>query len=122
MRSRWFEGECAIPSYGLNELLGTKLRALYQRRKGRDLFDLAVALDHPDSQPGQIIETFTAYMADGGHRVTKPQFEENLTAKMENKLFTADIGLLLRDGFAWDLKAMAEKVNEELITRLPDAT
>ncbi len=119
--SRWFNGDCAIPSYGLNELLGTKLRALYQRRKGRDLFDLAVALDHPDSDPARIIETFTAYMEDGGHHVTKPQFEENLAAKLENRQFTADIGPLLRDGFAWDLEAMADKVSNELITRLPEA-
>ncbi len=42
--SRWFNGACAIPTYELDELLGTKLRALYQRKKGRDLFDLAVAL------------------------------------------------------------------------------
>lgn len=120
VQSRWFEGECAIPSYGLNELLGTKLRALYQRRKGRDLFDLAVALDHEDSDPEQIIETFAAYMKDGGHHVTKTQFEENLAAKLKNRLFTADIGPLLRDGFEWNLVAMAEKVSDELIARLPE--
>lgn len=33
--SRWFEGACTIPTYELDELLGTKLRALYQRKKGR---------------------------------------------------------------------------------------
>ena len=32
-------GKCEITTYSLNELLGTKLRALYQRKKGRDLFD-----------------------------------------------------------------------------------
>ena len=120
VKSRWFEGECAIPSYGLNELLGTKLRALYQRRKGRDLFDLAIALDHKDSDPERIIETFTAYMKDGGHHITKPQFEDNLAAKLENKLFTADIGPLLRDGLEWNLTAMAEKVTDKLIARLPE--
>jgi len=36
----------------LEELLGTKLRALYQRRKGRDLFDLAVALTARRSRGG----------------------------------------------------------------------
>ena len=44
--SRWHRGSCSIRTYELNELLGTKLRALYQRKKGRDLFDLAIALDH----------------------------------------------------------------------------
>lgn len=36
----WFTGEAGVPTYELDELLGTKLRALYQRKKGRDLFDL----------------------------------------------------------------------------------
>jgi len=42
--SRWFEGSCEINSYELDELLGTKMRALYQRKQGRDIFDLATAL------------------------------------------------------------------------------
>lgn len=121
VQSRWFEGNCAIPSYGLNELLGTKLRALYQRRKGRDLFDLAVALDHEDSDPDKVIETFQAYMEHGGHDVTRTQFEENLAAKLQNRQFAADIGPLLRDGYEWDLQAMAAKVSEQLVTLLPDS-
>jgi len=35
VNSRWFFGKCELTTYDLNELLGTKLRALYQRRKGR---------------------------------------------------------------------------------------
>ena len=31
--SRWFNGSCDIHSYELAELLGTKMRALYQRKK-----------------------------------------------------------------------------------------
>ena len=31
--SRWFSGTCSIKTYTLEELLGTKLRALYQRRE-----------------------------------------------------------------------------------------
>lgn len=38
--SRWFSGKTEILTYDREELLGTKLRALYQRKKGRDLFDL----------------------------------------------------------------------------------
>lgn len=120
VKSRWFTGDCMIPSYSLNELLGTKLRALYQRRKGRDLFDLAVALDHPDSNPDQIIETFNAYMEHGGHTVTKTQFEQNLAPKMENVNFTADISPLLRGGYVLDFRKMARKVMDKLISRLPE--
>jgi len=55
VKSRWYNGSCSILSYELNELLGTKLRALYQRRKGRDLFDLAIALESDAADPGKII-------------------------------------------------------------------
>lgn len=37
VQSRWFQGSCELRSYELDELLGTKLRALYQRKAGRDL-------------------------------------------------------------------------------------
>ena len=44
VENSWFLGECMLTGYELEKLLGTKLRALYQRRKGRDLFDLYWAL------------------------------------------------------------------------------
>lgn len=56
--SPWFAGVTTIQTYCLNELLGTKLRALYQRRKGRDLFDLWWALEHDDAGPDEIVDCF----------------------------------------------------------------
>lgn len=44
MGNSWFSGRSELTTYALEELLGTKLRALYQRKKGRDLFDLQKAL------------------------------------------------------------------------------
>ncbi len=44
VQSRWYMGQADITSFELDELLATKMRALYQRRKGRDLFDLAMGL------------------------------------------------------------------------------
>ena len=40
VESEWFSGKTELRTYNINDLLGTKLRALYQRSKGRDLFDL----------------------------------------------------------------------------------
>ena len=40
----WFTGQCDVPTYSREEMLATKLRALLQRNKGRDLFDLIHAL------------------------------------------------------------------------------
>jgi predicted nucleotidyltransferase component of viral defense system len=34
----WFSGSTELVTYHFEELMGTKLRALYQRKKGRDLF------------------------------------------------------------------------------------
>ena len=117
--SRWFEGSCEIMSYELDELLATKLRALYQRRKGRDLFDLATALKVPAVKPARIIEAFSAYMDHGGHRVTRAQFEENFTAKLRHPQFAADIGPLLAAGHAWDMPRAAAEVSAQLIALLP---
>ena len=50
----WFTGQCELTTYRLNELLGTKLRALYQRKKGRDLFDLYKALTLHEVNPDEI--------------------------------------------------------------------
>ena len=52
--SSWFNGTCDIITYSLDELLGTKLCALYQRKKARDLFDLATALNSAAVDPGRI--------------------------------------------------------------------
>ncbi len=117
--SRWFEGSCQIRSYELDELLGTKLRALYQRKQGRDLFDLATALGKPDVKAERIIETFSEYMNREGHRVTRAQFEQNIAGKLQDPQFATDIGPLLAAGFIWDMKAAAQIVSSRLIERLP---
>ena len=40
VNSDWYQGETEIASFESEEIFGTKLRALLQRRKNRDLFDL----------------------------------------------------------------------------------
>ena len=117
--SRWFEGSCQITSYELDELLGTKLRALYQRKKGRDLFDLATALKNPAVDPARIIAAFSEYMDRGGHHVTRELFEENVATKLRDPQFTADLGPLLAAGHRWDIAAAATEVSSRLITLLP---
>jgi len=118
--SRWFEGSCNITTYDLNELLGTKMRALYQRKKGRDLFDLGLALDNPTADPDRIIESFLAYIAHENTRITRQAFEANLEAKLSDKNFISDIGPLLVTGFEWDADAMANSISDSLISRLPE--
>lgn len=117
--SRWFEGSCDIHSYELDELLGTKLRALYQRKQGRDLFDLATALENPAVNPARIVGAFNEYMKRDGHRVTRALFERNMAAKLQDPAFAADIGPLLSAGFTWDIKTAAPLVLSRIIAMLP---
>ena len=117
--SRWFEGSCSIHSYDVDELLGTKLRALYQRKQGRDLFDLAVALKNPSVRPERVNEAFLKYMEHGGHKVSRASFEKNLALKMEDAEFLADISPLLADGYEWDPQGESALVSSKLIELLP---
>jgi predicted nucleotidyltransferase component of viral defense system len=119
VNSRWFTGSCNIHSYALDELLGTKLRALYQRKQGRDLFDMATALKHPGVTPQRIVDAFLKYMEHGGHHVTRAAFEKNFSQKMNDPEFLADISPLLSAGYVWDPKSEAADVSSGLIERLP---
>ncbi len=116
--SRWFEGSSEISTYTLEELLATKLRALYQRRKGRDLFDLAVALEETALDPDRVVAAFSKYMERGSHDVTRARFEQNIEAKLRDAQFNSDIGPLLATGFSWDGEEAAEIVRSRLLGRL----
>ena len=60
--NKWYNGECHVLTYQLDELVGTKLRALYQRRKGRDLYDLYKALTLSDVNIAHVLACYQKYM------------------------------------------------------------
>lgn len=93
--SPWFTGKTLIKTYEIEELLGTKLRALFQRRKGRDLYDLAVALRQLPIDVEKILYCFKEYMNNMGLKVSRAQFEQNLWLKKTSDPFRGDITPLL---------------------------
>ncbi len=117
--SRWFSGSANLRTYELDELLATKLRALYQRKKGRDLFDLAFALERGDVDPQRVVDAFARYIEADGARVTRAMFERNLASKRSDAVFKADMSPLLAYGQAWSFESAFERVWRELIARLP---
>ncbi len=121
VENRWFSGNAEISTYTLPELLGTKLRALYQRKKGRDLFDLDLALDHPEFDGDRLLEAFDEYMTFGGTPVTRAQFEANMAAKITDAPFLADVPPLLRTGIDHDPTQAWSRVHSALVSRLPGA-
>lgn len=119
VKSRWFSGAADLPTYELDELLGTKLRALYQRKKGRDLFDLGLALRNEAVSADRVVETFSKYMQEEGAQVSRAMFEQNLLEKREDTRFTADITPLLAAGHIWNMDEAFALVWRELVGRLP---
>jgi predicted nucleotidyltransferase component of viral defense system len=119
--SRWFTGRADVPSFALEELLGTKLRALYQRKKGRDLFDLARALEQAAVDRDGVVTCFSRYMEAQGERVSRAMFEQNLAEKRSDPIFTGDIAPLLAAGTGWDLERAFGSVLRELVALLPGA-
>lgn len=107
-------------TYRLEELLGTILRALYQRKKGRDLFDLGVVLAEGALDAGALVACFEQYMAHGGTAVTRAQFEENLLSKLALPEFTADLPVILAvDALSsFNAQKAGELVLSKLIARL----
>jgi predicted nucleotidyltransferase component of viral defense system len=91
--SRWWAGSAEIITFDLEELLGTKLRALYQRRKGRDLFDLWYALAHVDLDPEAVVAAYKHYIGD--QEFTFPELAANLDGKLEDRDFQDDLLQLL---------------------------
>lgn len=117
MNSRWYSGESKIVTYSLEELLGTKLRALYQRKKGRDLFDMWKGL-HAKAKPEKVVEAFALYMKNENRKVSQKQFINNMNAKMKEKMFLSDIEGLLSAGEQFNLDEAYELVKTELIERI----
>jgi predicted nucleotidyltransferase component of viral defense system len=119
MESRWFSGSAEIPSYHLDELLGTKLRALYQRKKGRDLFDLWIAGQRTRFDPRRVVDCFTRYLEHDGMSVSRAELEANLHDKLVDREFAADITPLLASDVEWDCMAAGTYVLDVLAALLP---
>jgi predicted nucleotidyltransferase component of viral defense system len=117
--SRWFSGSVSIPTYQLDELLGTKVRALYQRKKGRDLFDLWAAFNTTNAQPQKVINCFLHYMENEGHKVSRAEFEKNLSEKLNDHNFIRDIEPLIIANTGYDFSKAAALVMNKLVPLIP---
>ncbi|MBK8702586.1 MAG: nucleotidyl transferase AbiEii/AbiGii toxin family protein [Saprospiraceae bacterium] len=120
VQSSWFSGTAELTTYRLEELLGTKLRALYQRRKGRDLFDLYSALSQqPELDKDALLHTYRAYMAFSVEAPpSQREFVLNLEAKIQDPEFLGDTMALLRPETAYYPQDAYELVSRDLIARI----
>ena len=115
--SPWFSDGAVVPTFSLEELTATKIRALFQRKKGRDLFDLWLAVEQAGAAPQDIAACFGPYRPDGW---TPNRALANLEAKLDDREFTQDLEQLLPDwpdGYTVNVGAAAaqsiiERINQ----------
>ena len=119
VENSWFAGEAQLTSYHFEELLGTKLRALYQRKKGRDLFDLYIALQRKTVDVDRVLQCYRKYMEFVVDKVPSyKQFVNNMQKKMEDPEFTGDTQSLLRPGITFDASDAYQLIYETFIAKM----
>ena len=120
VQSDWYQGSTEIVSFQAEELLGTKLRALLQRRKNRDLFDLSHGLCQLNLDRDKLMACFEHYLALEAKPISRAIAQQRMLEKLTRSL-TEDIAPLLPAGVRFDdtdaLQAF-ERVWKELITHI----
>jgi predicted nucleotidyltransferase component of viral defense system len=114
----YFNDNANITTYQLEELLATKLRALYQRRKGRDLFDLWYSLEFLDFDIDKMIVAWKKYMAFENHTISRAEFILNLEQKMESEQFLNDMTVLLKPNLNYNSTKALKIVLDKIISHI----
>ncbi len=112
----FYEGHAAIPTFQAEELVSTKLRALYQRKKGRDLYDLWLALTVLELDPAKILASFPAYQPEG---VRGEMMIDNLVLKLRTEEFCTDIDAMVRiDAPVYSPQVAGKMVIKQLLSNI----
>ena len=111
----------SISACDIHEMLGTKMRALFQRRRGRDLFDLywALTVAKPAVEPSAVIGSFLHYLRQESASVRRLEFVAILDAHLADAGFQSDTDDLLRQGIAYDPWIAGEHIRSRLLDLLP---
>jgi predicted nucleotidyltransferase component of viral defense system len=111
-----------VNGYDIHEMLGTKLRALFQRRRGRDLFDLywALTLAKPPVDPAKVIGSFQHYLKLEGSVAGRSEFVALLDAHLADRGFCSDMNPLLRVGITYDPQQARDYVKTKLLNLLSE--
>ena len=119
VKNQWFNGNCEITTYQLDELIGTKLRALYQRKKGRDLFDLQKALENKNLNTDNVIKCYHKYISfSDGESPSQAVYLANMEEKLLEDVFLNDTQALLRPSLDFNPQKAYEVVKKELIEKI----
>ena len=114
VNTEWYSSRANVKTFQVEELIAAKLRALYQRSKGRDLFDIWLALEVLGVEPSMIIEAFYPYRPEG---LSSEKMLNNLRLKLKNAQFLGDTdGLIVSSDISYDPQAAGELVADKLLS------
>lgn len=117
--SDWWSGNAKISTYEIDELMATKLRALYQRCKGRDLFDVWYAIDRKLINLDKVFDIFFEYNAYNNVKISGEEFIKNIELKKNHRDFNMDMRVLLPSKLHWNFDKAYQFVVDNVIRRLP---
>lgn len=118
--SLWRTGEAIVTTFSTEELFATKLRALYQRRKGRDLFDLWMSQELKPNYK-KIVHLFLEYMKHNGKKIHRDLLIQNMNDKIKDQSFLDDVTALIIHGTNYDPLKAADFVNKKLFSLIPES-
>lgn len=119
VNSMWFQGRTDLLTYQLDELIGTKLRALYQRRKGRDLYDLFKTVTISNINVDNVMNCYKRYMGFvAEHIPTYKEFVLNVEEKLTDDEFLGDTKNLLRPNEVYNPVQGYELVRSTILDRM----
>lgn len=110
-----------VKGFDIHEMLGTKMRAMFQRKRGRDLFDLYWALTKSSTpvDPAAIITSFEHYLKQEGTKAGRAEFIGILDDHLKDRGFCSDMLPLLRTDITYDPQAAGKYVKTHLLNLLP---
>jgi len=110
-----------IKGFDIHEMLGTKMRAMFQRKRGRDLFDLYWALTKSPMpvDPAAIIASFEHYLKQEGTKAGQAEFIGILDNHLKDRGFCSDMQALLRTDITYDPQMAGKYVKTHLLNLLP---
>jgi predicted nucleotidyltransferase component of viral defense system len=98
-----------VNTYHLEELTSTKLRAFYDRRKGRDIYDLFRITDH-DLNQAAVRKMVLYYFYRANKVFHYPSFVSNVKLKVAERGFRDDVHSLVRHGTELDWETACQQV------------
>lgn len=117
VQSPWWSGHAQVRTFSTRELVATKIRALYERKKSRDLFDLWLALTELGLSGEELLAAFEPYHPKS---LTAQTAEGNLREKLFDDEFRHDLDPFVAEPPpGYDIDSAAELVIASVLSKIP---